>query len=698
MSQERLQPTLASLLAATSRPFVHRDMSWLQFNMRVLGEARDAKNPLLERVKFLSISSSNLDEFFMIRFASLDRSVAAAEKNGNLESMRSLAQVRDTLLREVGVLARKQLRCLSDLDLALRPKNVRIPAKSDSSPETKETAKAIFSELIFPALQQPETYRPRQLQSLLNLQMALVLPQASLWLPIPKSLPLSYCRKGTDGIHRIFLLDELIQAHYCEAFGIAAQPVCILRLTRDGDFESDLEEEDTESIPDIVRSGINRRDLGRPTRLQHSLSAPVALIEGAAAVLKISDEECIPAARTLCLHGLWSALGGLPEAMQLDPELSFPPFKPLVPPQFTSAAKLLKHLKTRDLLLHHPYDSFDAFVEWVRMACADPKVTSIQMTVYRTDAVSAVIAHLKKVASKKRIRVIIELRARFDELNNLRLTEELREAGVEVAFGFGKLKMHAKIALVTREEDDQTHYLTHLSTGNYNAATSRQYTDLAVMTANAEIGQDAQHFFDSVASGNIPTQFKKLLSAPTQMHRKILSLIEAETKAAQLGQKARIFAKVNALVDESVIEKLYQASSAGVKVDLVVRGACSLIPGVKGLSENIRVYSIVDRFLEHSRIYMFESSGAMYLSSADWMPRNFFSRLELAFPVLDEKIATYLRDFVIPTYIRDNVKGRTLSSKGVWKRKHAEPGTEPFRAQYHFYELAKNRYQGTPLA
>ena len=699
MADERLQPTLASLLSSTSKPFVDRDLSWLQFNMRVLGEARDHQNPLVERAKFLSISSSNLDEFFMIRFSSINRKTERLQKAGDLEGYQRTSSIRAALLREVAVFGRNQLRTLGDLDLALASYKARLPDKVESEPETQVVAKEIFSELIFPHLTAPTPYKPKALNDLLNLQMALVLPQSLQWCPIPKTLPQSYLRKGKDQIHRIFFLDELLQQHYAEAFGLVAQPVMALRLTRDGDFTADLEEEDSESIPDIVRTEIKRRDLGRPARIQYSLNFAHPLLVEAAAALKVDADQCLPAARTLCLSALWSALNQLPDHLQSDPQLYFPTFKPLIPPQFASSQKLSNHLKKRDLLLHHPYDSFDAFVEWVRMACEDPKTTSIQMTVYRTDAVSPVTDLLKKAASKKKkVRVLIELRARFDELNNLRLTEELRKAGVTVAFGFGKLKLHAKIALVTREVDGVTEYLTHLSTGNYNAATSRQYTDLAILSASPEVGADALHFFDSAADGKVPTQFKKLLSAPTQMHRKILSLIEGETKAAIAGQKARIFAKVNALVDESVIEKLYQASNSGVKVDLVVRGACSLIPGVKGMSENIRVYSIVDRFLEHSRIYAFESSGVTYLSSADWMPRNFFSRLELAFPVLDERIKKYIHEFVIPSYMKDNVKGRILSSKGVWKHRAREHGAEKFRAQYYFYDLARGRYQGTPLA
>jgi polyphosphate kinase len=324
----------------------------------------------------------------------------------------------------------------------------------------------------------------------------------------------------------------------------------------------------------------------------------------------------------------------------------------------------------------------------------------IEQTVYRMDAVSPVIKALKKAASKKIVRVIIELRARFDELNNLRLADELRSAGVEVAFGFGRLKLHAKVALITRKVDGQTRLYTHLSTGNYNAATSRQYTDLAILTANQEMGRDARHFFDKVWNAEVPNSFKQLVSAPSRLHRKLIQLIEAETEAARKGQKGRIVAKVNALVDKAVIEKLYQASTAGVQVDLIVRGACSLVPGVQGLSENIRVISVVDRFLEHSRLYYFQSSQVMYLSSADWMPRNFFSRLELAFPILDPLIYRYIVEILIPTYLSDTAKAKELTPIGTWKKRapvRVKGQRGSIRSQFVFALLAENDYRGTPL-
>jgi polyphosphate kinase len=706
MAQERLSPTLASLLSQTRSPFIHRDLSWLQFNERVLGEARDEANPLLERAKFLGISSSNLDEFFMIRFSSLTRSHRSAARQGNREQSRTLEHIRQVILREVAHFKAHQAKVLEELTQALESQRILIVKKCNQDPETAAIAHQLFHEQIFPQLSPPEPFKFQRLRELTNLQMALIFP-GNQWIPLPKTLPQALLHIQPDGaqpVARIFFLDELLLSHAAEAFGLPAESkpsTGLIRLTRDGDFTVEIEEEDTESIPDVVRTGIRRRDRGRPARLQYLGHVSEAWLRSARGILRLTEEQTLAAPRTLLLHGLWSMihqLGEKPGGQYAEnPILFYSPTRTRVPPQFKSQTALFGHLKERDILLHQPYDSFDSFVQWIQMSAQDPQVESIELTVYRTDAVSPVVQALKQAAKNKKIRVVIELRARFDELNNLRLAEELRNAGVEVHFGFGQLKLHAKIALVTRVEAGEVQRYTHLSTGNYNAITARQYTDLSILTSKPEIGSDARLFFDAVTLGKVPASFKKLLSAPTRMHRRILSHIEDETKAAQAGKKARIVAKVNALVDESVISSLYQASQAGVKVDLIVRGACSLIPGVKGLSENIQVVSIVDRYLEHSRIYLFESSRTIYLSSADWMPRNFFSRLELAYPVLDPILYRYLDEVLILTYLSDTAKARELTAKGTWKRRPASDSGTALRAQFHFQELADRGYQGTPL-
>jgi polyphosphate kinase len=701
MLQRDFLPTLPSLLAETNTPLIHRDLSWLQFNERVLAEARAAINPLLARAKFLAISASNLDEFFMIRVASLGRSIAQAGKQ-DAQSASRLSRTRLAILENVAKFGAKQAEALDLLAGELESESLRVARHIRPGDMAFEIGRECFNTQVLPKLAPPEPFTSSKLNLLENLQLAVVFP-SNLWFRIPKSLPpMIASPAGKDGAIHFFFMDELIAAHIGEAFRLDGTPA-VFRITRDGDFTVDLEEEDTESIPDVVRQGLGSRDKGRPVRLQYWGETREDILRQAATSLRLDPPQIFSAPSSLNLHGLWAVVNQAPESISAKPGMNYPNFTAPVHPKVRGGAGVFDELKREDILLHHPYDSFDSYVNWILAACEDPAVEMIEQTIYRMDTLSPVVDALKKAASRKKIRAVIELRARFDELNNLALAEEMRKAGVEVAFGFGRLKLHAKIALVTRNEPEGRRLYTHLSTGNYNAQTARQYADLAVLTANQEVGEDARKFLDAVWKGEVPTSFKHLVSAPAKLHRRLLALIQAETDAAKAGRKARIVAKVNALVDALVIDQLYRASQAGVQVDLIVRGACSLIPGVKGLSENIRVISIVDRFLEHSRIYSFEDSKALYLSSADWMPRNFFSRLEIAFPVVDPKLLAYLSEVVIPTYLSDTVKARELTPQGTWKKRtvasvKAYGGTsKAVRSQYFFQELAMRGYEGTVL-
>lgn len=705
MNKTYFVPTLTYLLSGPGRPFIHRDLSWLQFNSRVLDEARAASNPLLERVKFLAITASNLDEFFMIRFASLGRSIAAASRRRAGET-RHLARVRNAILDRVTGFTARQAETLDLLAAELEDKGVRLVLQSLRDDPAFEAGRRIFEKHVLPALPPPEPFSPVRLSALENLQKAAIFPNG-MWLRVPRSLPRIFRSADAPDEISAFFLDELLLSHLAAAFRLPEGPG-LIRLTRDGDISVDLEEEDPASIPDIIRTGLGTREKGRPVRLQYAGEMPAGFLNRCQAHFRFSAGQICPAPHTLSLHGLWTLANQLPDPVRSRPGMSLPPFRSLIPQPFREGQDIFAQLRRRDLLLHHPYDSFEAYVRWIQAACDDPAVTMIQQTVYRMDALSPVMDALKAAGKKKKIRVVIELRARFDELNNLRLADELRKAGIEVAFGFGKLKLHAKVALVTRKEEGKSRYYTHLSTGNYNATTARLYEDMAILTANQEFGEDASLFFDAVCAGKVPTGFRHLAPAPSQLHRLLLGLIKREIEAAREGKAARIVAKMNALVDEQIIETLYEASRAGVQVDLIVRGACSLIPGVRSLSENIRVTSVVDRFLEHSRIYHFTASNAMYLSSADWMPRNFFSRLELAFPVLDPRIYRYIQEVVIPVYLADTVKERELTPQGTWKRRTASSlpwrvrqanpfAKQPVRAQFFFEELARQEYRGTPL-
>ncbi|MGE4107955.1 MAG: polyphosphate kinase 1 [Bacteriovoracia bacterium] len=708
MRSEYLIPTLSTLLKTPGQPIIHRDLSWLQFNERVLAEARTSANPLLERLKFLAITASNLDEFFMIRYASLSQEISVQLKR-NRSGARHLFRVRNSILDTVASFTAKQSETFDLIAAELAKSGIQLILKPSPGDPAFVLGKKVFDQHVLPNLSPPETFAPPLLSTVENLQFVAVF-RNGVWFRIPKSLPNVFMEvsEATNEIF-VFFLDDLLSSHMSAAFRLNDAPG-FLRITRDGDLAIDLGEEDSESIPNIVRKSIGSRERGKIVRIQYAGEMTNDLLNQTINKLKIAPRQMIFAPTTLMLQGLWTVIKRMPEKFTQQPGLSLPVFKPRVPQVLQNGKTIFDELKQHDVLLHHPYDSFDAYVAFIELACRDSHVTSIRQTVYRMDALSPIIKSLKKAAKQKKIHIVIELRARFDELNNLKLAEELRQAGIEVSFGFGKLKLHAKVALITRTENGVEKKYTHLSTGNYNAATAREYEDLAILTANEDLGEDARQFFEAVINETIPSSFKQLVPAPLQLHKKLVALIKQETAAAKRKEVARIVAKVNALVDEAIIQELYLASQAGVEVDLIVRGACSLIPGVKNLSENIRVYSVVDRFLEHSRIYYFENSKQMFLSSADWMPRNFFSRMELAFPVLDKAIYQFVEEVIIPAYLLDTLKARELTPQGTWKkrtlrsirattRKKASPilRDKSVRAQFLFQDLGASDYKDTSL-
>lgn len=692
--QKPALPTLSYLLPKPGQPLIHRDLSWIQFNDRVLAEARSRQNPVLSRLKFLSISASNLDEFFMIRFASLARSLSATKIEEHRES---LARVHATVLESVRKFGLRQGTTLDLLRKEGEAFRVHVHQRSARGSPAFEAGRSIFEERVLPHLEARHGFSYGQIHELANLQMLVYFNQ-DIWFLVPRTLPAVFSRidEAKDRMD-VFFLDELLLSHLDAMRPLKEKPG-ILRVTRDADFTLDLAGGDTESIPDLVRRNLSGREKGRLVRLQWNGHFPPGFLDEACDQLKLDLRQCYRAPGTLCLHGLFGFVLSLPDKLGRREGFQNPHLKVTMPGPFKEDRRrsLFTSLQKVDFLFHQPYDSFDAFINWLKTAAEDPDVTMIEQTIYRTDSDLRIVEQLKLAASaKKKVRVVLELRARFDESNNLRVAEELSKAGCDVHFGFGNLKLHAKVTLVTRREGERTVLYTHLSTGNYNAKTARQYTDLSLFTGHPEIGEDARHFFDSVYKKEVPGSFRHFLTAPTKLHARMRTLIKAETEAAAKGKPARIVAKVNALVDEKIIEDLYAASQCGVKIDLIVRGACSLIPGVKGLSENIRVISIVDRFLEHSRIYWFQSSGVVYLSSADWMPRNFFSRLEIAFPVLDARLYKFITEVLLPGYLRDNVRARRLTARGVWEKVTSTPPLH--RAQWYFEELATSHYKATPL-
>jgi polyphosphate kinase len=686
------------LLEDPQKPFIHRDLSWLQFNERVLAQSRSTDNPLLERLRFLGITGSNLDEFFMIRFASLKEQIRSMRKNHliSTEQIDRTRHIRDEILVSAARFEDRQTRTFNLLNKQLFENGIRIYRRSPHLARLDEIGKEIFDKQCLPYFREPERFNYEKLKSLFNLQAAVISPDGKM-LTIPKNLPAAFYAFDDQKKLVLFYLDDLITYSVQRLLGTTKR-LCLIRMTRDADVTVDLEEEDPESIPDYIKRKVGSRELGRPVRAQLSGFHQMLNLEKICKTLSISELQVYRTNLPLFIHGSYQVVNEL-QKQQFDAKnLVFAPIHSRVPRALRCKSSVFEKLTQRDQLLHHPYDSFEAYTNFIEASLEDPQVSSIYQTVYRVDTLSKVTEMLKKAAATKKVKVIIEPRARFDELNNIQLAEELRSAGVKVVFSFGKLKLHAKVALVERKEEGKIRYYTHLSTGNYNAATARLYTDLAILTAHQGIGADAKNFLDAVSEERIPTGLQHLVLAPTDLHKRLLQLIEREIQAAKQGRSARIFAKMNALVDYKVVNSLYEASKAGVRIDLIVRGACSLIPRIKGLSDNIRVFSVVDRFLEHSRLYYFQDSNQVYLTSADWMPRNFFSRLELAFPILDPRIHDFLKHHMIPIYLRDRIKARELDSIGVWRKRKSLGSQFDLQAQKIFQKLADSDYDDTPLA
>lgn len=688
---------LESMIEGEQCPFIHRDLSWIQFNRRVLNQAEDNSNPLLERLKFLGITASNLDEFFLIRFASLKkqlRSLSKIESSSSTKQSSHLIGIRNSILSAVREFLKLQDQAFNKLKVELSHHKVDVFDPLTSSDDLRDLAKNIYIRELGPENTLLDRLPIESLGQLENLQTAVCMEDGTL-IRIPRHLPKLYWQPWKKDRVALFYCDDLILSFHAQILNLTGKAY-LVRLSRDADVPVDIHDEDPSSIPDLVKSKVRARDAGKVVRLQ--IRNPwKAQVSQKVFELKIDNDQIFYHISSFDMPGNFRFVNRMANESLLSKTLFAPTLKPFIPRSLKKSGQIFKKLLEHDYLLHHPYDSFECYVNFIEEAANDPHVKSIQQTVYRTDTLSRVTEILKTAAMNgKRVRVFIEPRARFDELNNIQLADDLRKCGVDVIFSKSRLKLHAKVALIERTEGRLSQRFTHLSTGNYNAETARIYTDLAILTADTSIGEDARIFFEALAEGVLPRGFQKLVLAPTQLHRKLLQLIDLEIKAAKEGRPARIFAKANALVDRQVVEKLYEASQAGVKVNLIIRGACSLVPGRHRISENIRVFSIVDKFLEHSRLYYFESSNEIYCSSADWMPRNFFSRLELAFPILDEPIRDFLKHTFTHVYLEDREKAKELSSKASWQKRRRTQQTE-LRAQIIFEKISQEAYKGTPL-
>jgi polyphosphate kinase len=673
-----------------SERFFNRDLSWLAFNDRVLSEAATATVPPLERLRFATIVSSNLDEFYMVRVAEISKMARLTPTRrfpDGLSTRQVLAQIREHALRQKS----RQATVLEDVLEALKKEGIEILADFTQGRRADREIQARLPRLRTVLRRFPESLPPLMGERI-HVFVRFPREYAVITIEERESRLVALAGRGRRA-RRFALLERWLSDRAEDLFPgrevIEAFPFKIIRdadLRYRPDYEDSLEDQILVAVQGRVRAKVVRLEVDSPTYSEGALFLATALGLDSAALYRFD----LP----LDLRTLARIEPPNPGAMR------YPPVQPQVPAPFRKPRSAFAIVRKHDILLHHPYDSFDIVVKFLQGAARDPQVRSIFHTLYRTSLDSPVMEALKEAAKNgKKVVAYVEIKARFDELNNLRWAEELRRAGVKVVRHLGRFKVHSKVTQVMREENGVAVSYLHLGTGNYHPITARQYTDLGLLTCDAELGREVTDYFTALSRGRRPSRFKQLLVAPVNLHSSMLSLIREETRLQKAGVRGHIIAKMNALVDPVLIEALYEASRAGVKVDLLVRGICCLRPGIAGMSENIRVISVVDRFLEHSRIYYFRAGGTrkLYLSSADWMPRNFYSRYEIAFPVKDPQLKRYVHDTILGKGLADNQKGWALKPDGSYARVVAGPGAALVRSQTFFEALARSDYRDTAL-
>ncbi|MEJ7577666.1 MAG: polyphosphate kinase 1 [Pyrinomonadaceae bacterium] len=686
----------------------NRDLSQLEFFRRVLEEARDDSLPPLERLKFLSIFSVNLDEFFMVRVSGLKEAAEHAEIEvipGELMPIEQLKIIRERLLPMFDAHAR----CLrSEVLPALEKRGVSVVSYGSLSAAEKRKLDGYFLKNIFPVLTpsavDPTHPFPHIPGLCLNIGLTVEpLPEHGITrsltgtgearfvhISIPSALP-RLIPVGESEV-KFTLLEELIKANIHTLFPrMRAGEPHVFRVTRDADME--IMEDQAGDLLRLVKESLRQRRFGMPVRLEVSATLPREMIGFLADSLELDPDDVYAVGETLDASGLMSLY-------DLDkPDLKDESLEATVPAPLKKKESFFDSIKRGDILLHHPYTSYTTVTDFIQTAAKDPDVVAIKMCLYRTGHRSPIPQALIEASERgKQVTAIVEIKARFDEERNIEWAERLAEAGVHVIYGVVGLKTHCKVALVVRREKRGLQTYVHIATGNYNPTTSKVYTDLGLLTAHPEIGDDATDLFNFLTGFSRQKDYKRLLVAPVNLRERTLALIERETAHARERRPARIVAKTNRLTDLSVIAALYEASQAGVEIDLIVRGACMLRPGVRGLSETIQVRSIVGRFLEHSRIFYFANGGddEVYIGSADWMRRNFDRRVEVVTPVLDEALKKHLKDDVLAAYLRDNVKARILNSDGAFERVRRVPGEADFNSQLHFAGKTNVNYQRFP--
>lgn len=668
--------------------FYNRELSWLKFNLRVLKEAMVKETPLLERLKFIAISASNLDEFFMVRVASLwsnfDSGVEKRDASG-MSVHEQLVAISQAAHEQVRTQTKSLIALMAEMDAV----KLHFRRVKDLSELGKDWLEEYYREVVFPVLTPMAVDASRPFPFLANKTLNLAVElikvdgEHSMGLIQVPSVLDRIVEVEPEGKRTFVFLEDIIASHCHDLFkGCHILDMVSFRVTRDSDL--DLEEDDSVDLMKEVEESLRKRKRGAAVRLEIFKTNNNRIKKFLEENLDVTEMEVYEINGPLdptCffkfigMKGMWPWL--------------YEPFVPQRPLELPDDSDLFAAIRANDILLHHPYESFDPVVKLVSDAADDPQVLAIKQTLYRVSGNSPIVAALARAAENgKQVTVLVELKARFDEENNILWARRLEKAGCHVIYGLVGLKTHAKIILIVRKEDNGIKRYLHLGTGNYNDSTAKLYTDLGLMTANDEFGSDASAFFNLLSGYSEPPVWNKLVMAPLGLREKIYALIDNEIAMVRSGREGHIIAKMNSLIDQPVIQKLYEASAAGVHIDLIVRGICGLRTGIEGISDNITVRSIVGRQLEHSRIFWFANGGEeqLYLSSADWMPRNLNDRVELFFPVETEEHIHRIKA-LLDLYLRDNVGAHMMQSNGTYRRVRNK--LEPVSAQSTLYEMAQ---------
>ena len=697
--QKQPKPKIAKPETDANEPrLFNREVSWLEFDRRVLEEAMDENLPVLERLKFLSIFASNLDEFFMIRISGIKEQVEEGVGEFSPDGLSPAEQLRE-MRNRLQPMLRKQVSYLGKTVFPeLAKAGITIEAYKSLAAKDKKKLDRYFLDNIFPILtpQSVDSSHPFPYISNLSLNIGLFIEPnraatqknlkhlfrqkrfARIKLPptVSRLIPIN------DGKTRFALLEEIVAANAHYLFPkMKVTEGHLFRVTRDADIE--IREDEAGDLMRTLERELQRRRFRFPVRLEVSAAMPEKMLKLLTGGIGLTDDDVYK------IDGFVD----IPDLMQLYslelPHLKDKPILPVHPATLIEKKNIFEVLKKQDVLLHHPYTAFSAVTDFLAQAAEDPRVQAIKICLYRTGKDSPVVRSLIRASQLgKQVTALVELKARFDEENNIEWARRLENEGVHVVYGISTLKTHSKVLLVIRREGDKLVRYVHLATGNYNPATARQYTDLGLLTSDPEIGNDATSLFNFLTGYSQQSDYSRLFVAPVNLREKLVALVRNEVAISSRGSAGKIILKANSLTDVDLIEELYAASNAGVSIDLIIRGVCALRPGVPGLSENIRVRSIVGRFLEHSRIYYFANGGdpadeGMYIGSADWMQRNLDRRIEVVIPILDPEIKDYLKKEVLGTYLLDNVNTTVLKPDGAY-RKLPQNGSERFDAQMYF--------------